>query len=169
MFQIGETVIHPGYGPGRVIDIEKLVCLGSDKRYYSIKLLDGTDTRVWVAVKDVEKVGIRHPVSSDQVDQVWFCLRSQPHDLPSDHNERYQIVRNKLETGDLVCIAEAIRDLSWKNHSVRNLTSEGKRLYDKGIKLLATEVAVVRGSDTEAVEVELMRVLSENVATWELA
>lgn len=167
MFQIGETVIHPGYGPGRVVDIEKLVCLGSDKRYYSIKLLDGTETRVWVAVKDVDKVGIRHPVSNAQLDQVWFCLRSQPDDLPSDHIERNQLVRDKLETGDLLRIAEAIRDLSWKDHRTRNVTSESKRLYDKGMKLLAAEVAVVQGGDADSVEVEVVRVLSENNATWD--
>jgi len=36
MFRIGDTVIHPGYGTGTVVDIEELQGLGNDKPYYSI-------------------------------------------------------------------------------------------------------------------------------------
>ena len=46
MFRVGDTVIHPGYGAGTVVDIEKLQCLGSDKPYYSIELSDEPKTRV---------------------------------------------------------------------------------------------------------------------------
>jgi RNA polymerase-interacting CarD/CdnL/TRCF family regulator len=60
-----------------------------------------------------------------------------------------------------------LRDLSWKDYHVRSLTSEGKRLYDKAMKLLATEVAVVQGSDRETVESEVSRVLNENVVRRE--
>ena len=42
MFRIGDTVIHPGYGAGTVVDIGELLCLGSDKPYYSIELSDGS-------------------------------------------------------------------------------------------------------------------------------
>ena len=73
-------------------------------------------------------------------------------------------MRQKVDDGDSLQIAEALRDLSWKDYHVRSLTSEGKRLYDKAMKLLATEVAVVQGSDRETVESELSRVLNESLA-----
>jgi RNA polymerase-interacting CarD/CdnL/TRCF family regulator len=57
MFRVGDTVIHPSHGAGTVIDIEKLQSLGSDKMYYSIELLDGSKTRVWVPVKDAGTKG----------------------------------------------------------------------------------------------------------------
>lgn len=47
MFQVGDVVIHPGYGAGTVVEIEELQFLGSDKPYYSIELSDGSKTRVW--------------------------------------------------------------------------------------------------------------------------
>jgi CarD family transcriptional regulator len=164
VFQVGDTVVHPGYGAGKVVDIEKLSCLGSDKSYYSIKLLDGSETQVWVPVQDAEKKGIRPPIASSQLSEVWRLLRAQPKTLPSDHQQRYGIVRQKLENGDVLQIAEALRDLSWKDYHVRSLTSEGKRLYDKAMKLLATEVALVRGSDPDRVESQISRVLDENIA-----
>jgi RNA polymerase-interacting CarD/CdnL/TRCF family regulator len=164
MFQVGDAVIYPGYGAGTVIDIEELSCLGSDKQYYSIQLLDGSKTRVWVAVQDAKKKGIRRPIAKSKVDQIWRCLRTEPESLPSDHNERYALVREKLENGNVLHIAEALRDLSWKDLQVRSLTSEGKRLYDKGIKLLATEIATVQGDAPEAVEAKISRILSDSMA-----
>ncbi len=164
MFQIGDAVIYPGYGAGKVTDIEKLACLGSDKQYSSIQLLDGTKTRVWVAVQDAKKKGMRRPIPKSQLDQVWRCLRTEPESLPSDHKERYELVREKLENGNILHIAEALRDLSCKDYHVRSLTSEGKRLYDKGIKLLTTEVATVQESASDTVEAEVSRVLSDSIA-----
>ena len=138
MFQVGEMVVHPGYGAGKVVDVEKLSCLGSDKQYYSIKLLDGSETQVW-----------------------------KPGTLPTDHQQRYGVVRERLEDGDILQIAVALRDLSWKDHSVSSLTSEGKRLYDKGMKLLTSEVALVQGDDRDTVESEIERILNENMAQRE--
>jgi RNA polymerase-interacting CarD/CdnL/TRCF family regulator len=80
-----------------------------------------------------------------------------------DHNKRYAHVREQIEGGGVCGIAEALRDLQWKNVHVRKLTMEGKRLYDKGMRLLATEIALVRGSDTEAVESKIARVLQKNL------
>jgi RNA polymerase-interacting CarD/CdnL/TRCF family regulator len=169
VFQIGDMVVHPGYGVGKVVEIEKLACLGSDKRYYSIRLVDEAATQLWVPVQEAEGRGMRRPIPRSRLKEIWRALRTKPESLPSDHQKRYGIVRRKVEDGDSLQIAEALRDLSWKDYHVRSLTSEGKRLYDKAMKLLATEVAVVQGSDREAVESELTRVLSENVARREAA
>jgi RNA polymerase-interacting CarD/CdnL/TRCF family regulator len=163
VFQIGDVVVHPGYGVGKVVEIEKLSCLGSDKRYYSIKLVDDAGTQVWVPVKEAEERGVRRPISRSQLGEIWRALCAKPQALPSEHQKRYGVVRQKVDDGDSLQIAEALRDLSWKDYHVRSLTSEGKRLYDKAMKLLATEVAVVQGSDRETVESELSRVLNENV------
>ena len=167
MVQIGDTVVHPGYGVGKVVDIEKLSCLGSDKRYYSIRLVADAGTQVWVPVQEAEGRGVRRPIRRPQLKEIWRALRAKPEALPSDHQKRYGIVRQKVDNGDSLQIAEALRDLTWKDYHVRSLTSEGKRLYDKAIKFLATEVAVVQGSDRETVESELSRVLDENVAQRE--
>jgi len=164
VFQVGEMVVHPGYGAGRVVDVEKLSCLGSDKQYYSIKLLDGSETQVWVPVKEAEDRGVRRPIASARLSEVWRLLRAKPDTLPTDHQQRYGIVRQRLEDGDILQIAVALRDLSWKDHNVSSLTSEGKRLYDKGMKLLASEVALVQGNDRDTVETEIVRVLDENMA-----
>ena len=168
MFQIGEAVVHPGHGPGNVVDIERLSLSNSNKQYYKIRLLDEAEMTVWVPVKDAEAHGVRCPVSRSRLNEIWRLLHTKPGTLPSDHKERYAQIREMIENGDVLHIAEALRDLRWKDQHVRSLTIEGKRLYDKAMKLLATEVSLVEGSDRETVEMELSRVLNENVASREV-
>jgi CarD family transcriptional regulator len=164
MFKIGERVVHPHHGAGIVVDIEELKCFGSDKQYYSIELLNDSGTLV-IAVENAEKERIRRPIPQIKLGQVWRVLRAAPKTLPSDHNERYELVKGKLCGGDVLQVAEAVRDMSWKDQHVRSLTIEGKRLYDKGMMLLAGEVAVVQNSDFGVAEARISRVLREDLAS----
>jgi len=167
MYQVGDAVVHSAYGPGEVVKITELSGFGSGKRYYSILLMDGSETKIWVPVQGAEERGVRRPIRKSKVSDVWRLLRGEPHALPSDHKMRYGVVRQKIENGDVLQIAEALRDLSWKDYHVRSLTSEGKRLYDKGMKLLTTEVALVQDSDPDTVRSQISHILNENVALRE--
>jgi CarD family transcriptional regulator len=162
VFRVGETVVHPGHGPGEVVGVQELSCLGKNGSYYRIRLLGEMGT-VWVPVESAEEQGVRRLVRKSRLREVWRLLRDRPSDLPSDHNKRYAHLRDKIENGSVCDIAQALRDLQWKNVHVRKMTLEGKRLYDKGMRLLATEIALVRGSDTETVESKIARVLQTNL------
>jgi len=165
MFQVGDTVILPHHGAGTVTDIEELQVLGSDNLYYSIKLFDESKTFVWIPVKDAEKQGVRHPIRKSQLGQIWRVLRAEPQELPTDHNKRYEFLLEKLCGGNLFQVAEAVKDLFWRNHCTRNLTIKGKRLYDRGMMFLASEVAVVQGSDFAVAEARISDILGTSLAS----
>ena len=152
MFQIGDVVIHPGYGAGTVRHIEEKQFLGSNTPYYSIELLDGFKTRLWIAVKDADKKGLRHPTPRSQLGRIWRVLRAGPETLSPDHKERNESLQEKLRGGDIFRIAEVVRDMFWKDHHSRKLTIMGKRLYDRGLTFLTSEVAVVQGCDFAAAQ-----------------
>jgi RNA polymerase-interacting CarD/CdnL/TRCF family regulator len=164
MFEVGDKIVHAHRGAGRIVDIEKLQCLGSNKKYYAIELLDGTETRVWVSIQDAEKGELRQPITEAKLVQVWHTLRDEPQDLPSDHHERYKIIEEKLDSGNPLYVAEAMRDLAWKNDVVRSLTTEGRRLYQRSIGVLSSEVAVAGGDTLEAVKTKISQILSKNIA-----
>lgn len=164
MFKIGQAVVHPAHGPGEIVNIKTLSTLGNGKEYYSIRLLDGSETEIWLPVQAAQETGLRTPIKKSRVPEIWRRLREEAETLPTDHQRRYEIVREKLETGQLLSIAEAIRDLSWKDYTVRGLTSEGKRLFDKGVRMLTTEVALVQGSEPETVEAKVTRILDDKVS-----
>jgi len=164
MFQIGDTVIHPGYGAGTVVKIEKLQWLGGDKPYYTIELSDVSKTRMWVPVRDAAKKGMRHPTLKSQLGRIWRTLRAEPETLPSDHNERYELLQEKLRGGDIFRTAEVVRDMFWKDHRSRRLTIKGKQLYDRGLTFLTSEVAVVQGCDSAAAKGMISDMLGASLA-----
>lgn len=161
-FKIGDKVIHPSHGAGIVTEIKQLGFFGrKNKPYYSIELLSEPGTVVMVPVRDAGKVGLRHPISASQLTRVWKRLRAAPNALPSDHKERYSLVQTRIEEGDLLEIAAVLRDLWWKDYRVRKLTTEGKRLYAKGMRLLASEIAVVQDSELAEAEARISETLDE--------
>jgi CarD family transcriptional regulator len=163
-FQIGDTVIHPSYGAGTVVGIGKLQCLGSGKPYYSIELSDGSKTRVWVPVRDAGKRGVRHPTPVSQLGQVWHVLRAGPEAMSPDHDKRNESLQEKLRGGDVFRVAEAVRDMFWENHRSRRPTITDKELYDRGLALLTSEVAVVQGCDLAAAEAMISDTLVASLA-----
>jgi len=163
-FKVGDKIIHPSHGAGIVTEIKELGFFGKkNKPYYSIELLSEPGTVVMVPVKDADRVGLRHPMSRSQLSRVWHRLRAEPRALPSDHKERYSLVRTRIEDGDVLEIAAVLRDLWWKDFSIRKLTTEGKRLYAKGMRLLASEVAVIQGSELAEAEAQISETLDEQV------
>lgn len=147
MFKVGDAVVHPVRGAGVVKDIEELRLDGSKKRYYEIELLGQTRTNMMVPVKGAGTMGWRHAVEQSRLKGVWRVLRGDPKILPTDHDGRYELLRQKLRSGDLFQVAEAVRDMAWWRQRKGSLTTRGKRIYKKGIELLAGEIAVAKGID----------------------
>jgi RNA polymerase-interacting CarD/CdnL/TRCF family regulator len=167
MFQIGDVVVHPSYGPGKVKDIEKLMCLGMNKRYYEIELLSDPDTLVWVSVPDAKQVGVRYPVSESKLRQIWRVLSTKPELLPKDYKERYELVKHKFYSRDVLQIAEALRDLAWRRSRKGHLTQRGQRLYEKAIKWLASEMAVIQDKAPSATQAQISQRLNASFASLE--
>ena len=164
MFQVGDTVIHPAYGAGLVVKIKQLSSLGSDRLYYSIELSDELKTNIWIPVQDAEARGVRHPTPKSQLGRIWRILRAVPETLATDHKERYRMLQEKLGDGDIFRIAEVVRDMYWKDHRVRRLTIAGKDLYDQGLMLLTSEVAVMQDCDFWAAQVLIADILGVSLA-----
>ena len=164
MFQVGDTVIHPAYGAGLVVKIAKLQCLGSGKLYYSIELSDELKTNVWIPVQDAEVKGLRRPTPTSQLGRIWRVLRARPEALSTDPEARSLSLQEKLRGGDIFRIAEVVRDMYWKDHRVRRLTMAGKDLYDRGLMLLTSEVAVMQDSGFAAAQAVIWGILSASLA-----
>jgi CarD family transcriptional regulator len=169
MYHVGDMVVHPDYGAGVVTEVRRRNSLGTGKQYYSIELLAHAETVVMVPVGAEERVGLRAPISRSHLGQLWRVLRADPNTLPSDHNQRYALLKDKLAGGDVFQIAEAIRDLAWRKEEKRHLTARGKRLYERGMMLLASEIAGAQGEDLDAAETQIANRLTASIAASVMA
>jgi CarD family transcriptional regulator len=164
-FQVGDTVVHPHYGAGVITEIQERHSLGPRKRYYSIELLGDPQTTVMVPLGKEESVGLRQPIPKARLSRLWRILRAKPQALPDEHKERYAVIENKLQEGDIFQIAEAVRDLAWRREEKRKLTKVGGRLYETGLGFIASELAGVQGSDVDTAEAQIAERLNASIGS----
>jgi len=166
MFHVGETVVHPEYGAGKILEIKELSSLGhEEKRYYSIQLIGDPDTTVMVPLDREAEVGLRGPIPEAELRSVWRVLRAAPEKLPSDYKARCTVLEDKLREGGLEQIAEVVRDLAAWREMERRLTVRGKRFYQQGMRRLVSEIAGAEGSDFATAESEIAEILQGPTAS----
>jgi CarD family transcriptional regulator len=164
MFKAGDAIVHPIRGVGVVECIEKRQWRGSSGLYYRIKLLSEQTTSLMVPVSAAETLGLRRAIPPSKLKRVWRVLCADPRMLPDNHKRRYELLRDKLRGGDIFQVAEVVRDTAWRQEREGRLTTVGKRIHNKGIVLLAGEIAAAQGIDLADAEIQVRERLRESLS-----
>jgi RNA polymerase-interacting CarD/CdnL/TRCF family regulator len=163
MFQVGDAVVHPVRGTGVVVGFEELQQQENSRLYYVIELLGLPESSLLIPVKSAEKKNLRPVIPEAQLDQVWKVLDDQPAVLPSEHKTRYKLLEDKFQSGDTLLIAEAVRDMTWRQQHDKGLTGRGQRIFQRGMRLLAAEVAATQGIELQDAEDQIRHRLEESL------
>ncbi len=142
-FTVGDKVVHPRYGPGRITAIAGGDLVEASTRYYVIEIL-GQSLTVHLPVLKAGEMGMRPAMSASRLPRVLSMLRGRPHLLPEDVHERQDQMWAKLKTGGVTQLASVVRDLSWYRKRA-HLTAKDSDFLRKGRDLLAAEMALVSG------------------------
>ena len=164
MFKPGDPVVHPARGAGIVICIETRQWHGSTDLYYRIKLLGQQGISLMIPIHLAETLGLRPAISLSRLNQVWRVLCADPETLPADHKQRYELLEGKLHAGSVFQVAEAVRDMAWRQRQRGHLTTVGKQMYEKGLALLTGEIAAAQGIDLANAETQVKTRLSESLS-----
>jgi CarD family transcriptional regulator len=157
MFDIGDKVVHPTHGAGLVKGIKEQDLLEQYHRYYVIDLTVD-DRTLMIPVSKAEEIGLRSISRQAALSRMWRTLGAAAKTLLDDYKKRQMRIQEKLKTGDVIKVAEVIRDLSARKRE-DCLTSFDTRLLERAEQFLAGEVALV-----EEVQVgEAERMISETV------
>lgn len=165
MFEAGDAIVHPVRGAGVVVCIEERQWHGSNDQYYRIKLLGQPGTSLMIPVSAAGTIGLRRAASKSKLKQVWGMLRADPDKLPADHKARYELLNEKLHAGDVLQVAEAVRDMAWRRKQEGSLTTQGKRIYEEAMRILAGEIAAAQATDMADAEAQVSDKLAEIVAS----
>jgi len=166
MFKIGDNVVHPYHGAGRVIDIKEKRFLKENGRYYIIALL-ACDSIVMVPTNNIQKIGLRQVSGTRAISRAMATLTSTPDTLSSDHRERQAHAQEKLHTGDLIKVTEVVRNLAWRNQQ-SGLTMADNKLYQRGQTFLASELALARGIELQEAMEQLQTALNDKLVALAL-
>jgi CarD family transcriptional regulator len=159
MYSVGDKVVHPGYGPGVIRDVERRQVIGEAKRYYVIDMQAGGGT-LMTPVAGADEVGLRPAISHASVKRLYRSLTEPPRSLSEDFRERQTEVEEQLKTGDVFETARVLRDLAWHGQD-HGLTKRDMQLMQRAEELVAGEVALVKEIEVKTAQDEVQAILSE--------
>jgi len=158
LFKVGDKVVYPHHGAGTVVKKEQREVLGEKREYLTIKILHN-DMTVNVPSENAEKVGLRRVIDEVMVEKVMKALQGSGTNMPKNWNRRFKHNRDKMKTGDIMELAEVVRNLSLRDHE-KGLSTGEKQMFVKAKKILASELMYAKQMDEAEAAVWLDEVLS---------
>ena len=157
-FTVGETVVYPHHGAALIEEIKTRTIRGEDKVYLKLKVAQG-DLTIEVPAENIDLVGVRDVVNQEGLDRVFDVLRQPYTEEPTNWSRRYKANLEKLASGDVIKVAEVVRDL-WRRERERGLSAGEKRMLAKARQILVSELALAENTNEDKAEAILDEVLA---------
>src|SRR3954463_2006178 len=158
VFTVGETVVYPHHGAALIEEIKTRTIKGEDRLYLVLKVAQG-DLTIEVPADNCDLVGVRDVVGQEGLDRVFEELRAAHTEEPTNWSRRYKANLEKLASGDVIKVAEVVRDL-WRRDHDRGLSAGEKRMLAKARQILISELALAEKTDEEKAASVLDEVLA---------
>ncbi len=157
-FKTGEHVVYPAHGVGQIVDIEQQEIAGFALELFVIDFAKDK-MKLRVPVPKVTSVGMRKIAEAEEVAKSLKTVQGRARIKRTMWSRRAQEYDAKINSGDLIQIAEVVRDLFRSENQPEQSYSE-RQLYEAALERMARELSVVnRISETEAVNL-----IEENLA-----
>jgi CarD family transcriptional regulator len=149
-FKAGEHIVYPAHGVGQITGIEEQEIAGYKLELFVISFEKDKMT-LRVPVAKIATVGMRKLSESTVVKKALETVKGRARVKRTMWSRRAQEYEAKINSGDLVAIAEVVRDLYRADTQPEQSYSE-RQLYEAALDRMAREVAAVdRVSETEAI------------------
>jgi CarD family transcriptional regulator len=156
-FSPNEFVVYPAHGVGKIIAVEKEEIAGFDLEMFVI-VFEKDKMKLRVPTHKATDVGMRALATPDVVSHAMKTLRGKAKVKKAMWSRRAQEYEQKINSGDLIAIAEVVRDLHRQDDQREQSYSE-RQLYEAALERLSREIAVVAGSEESAAVEEVTSVL----------
>jgi len=161
-FKKSDYVVYPAHGVGRVVGVEKESVAGFDIEVYVVSFeQDKMTLRVPTAKASAQ--GMRPLASDDVLKDALKTLKGKPKVKRTMWSRRAQEYEAKINSGDLISIAEVVRDLHRQEDQPEPSYSE-RQLYESALDRMVREVAAVEKVDREKALEMLTTTLTKKAA-----
>ncbi|UYV37777.1 CarD family transcriptional regulator [Rhodobacteraceae bacterium D3-12] len=161
-FRPNEFVVYPAHGVGQIVSIEKQEVAGFELELFVISFEKDKMT-LRVPTHKATEIGMRGLSSPDVVSQAMKTLKGKARVKRAMWSRRAQEYEQKINSGDLIAIAEVVRDLH-RNDDQREQSYSERQLYEAALERLTREVAAVAGGDEVAAAKQVDEVLLARAA-----
>ena len=158
-FSIGDHVVYPAHGVGQIQGIETQEVAGISLEVYVITF-DHEKMTLRVPTRKAKTAGLRPLAAGDVVTQALTTLKGRARVKRTMWSRRAQEYEAKINSGDLISIAEVVRDLHRAENQPEQSYSE-RQLYESALDRMAREVAAIERIDRDAAITLLNKSLSK--------
>jgi CarD family transcriptional regulator len=147
-FSVGDSVVYPAHGVGRIKAVETQEVAGMALEVYVITF-DHEKMTLRVPTKRAAVSGLRGLAAGNTVSQALTTLKGRARVKRTMWSRRAQEYEAKINSGDLISIAEVVRDLHRADNQPEQSYSE-RQLYESALDRMAREVAAIEQIDRDA-------------------
>lgn len=147
-FKPGDRVVYPHHGAAIIEKKEKRTAFGKETEYLVLRMTQGEMTLA-VPVDKADEVGMRWPISEEDVEDLFDVLRKRDVREPSNWSRRFKNHQEKLKSGDVYQVAEVVRNLALRDKD-KGLSAGEKTLFQKAHNVLVSELSFALDVTEEA-------------------
>jgi CarD family transcriptional regulator len=150
-FKVNEFIVYPAHGVGQIMAIEEQEVAGAKLELFVINFIKDKMT-LRVPTAKIVSVGMRKLAEPAMVKRALETLKGRARIKRTMWSRRAQEYEAKINSGDIVAIAEVVRDLYRSDTQPEQSYSE-RQLYEAALDRLSREIAAVQKiTETEAIK-----------------
>ena len=150
-FAVNDNIVYPKHGVGVIIDVEVQEISGMKLELYVIRF-ESEKMTLRVPTNKAEAAGMRALSNKNVMDKAFVTLKGKAKVKRTMWSRRAQEYEAKINSGNLISLAEVVRDLHRSGDQTEQSYSE-RQIYESAISRLAREVAAVEEiAEKEALE-----------------
>ena len=150
-FKTNEFIVYPAHGVGQIVAIEEQEVAGAKLELFVINFIKDKMT-LRVPTAKIVSVGMRKLAEGPLVKRALETLKGRARIKRTMWSRRAQEYEAKIKSGDIVAIAEVVRDL-YRSETQPEQSYSERQLYEAALDRLSREIAAVqRITETEAIK-----------------
>ena len=150
-FKTNEFIVYPAHGVGQIVAIEEQEVAGAKLELFVINFIKDKMT-LRVPTAKIVSVGMRKLAEAPLVKRALDTLKGRARIKRTMWSRRAQEYEAKINSGDIVAIAEVVRDL-YRSETQPEQSYSERQLYEAALDRLSREIAAVqRVTETEAIK-----------------
>ena len=159
-FKTNEFIVYPAHGVGRIVGIEEQEIAGMSLELFVITF-DKEKLTLRVPTGKLESVGMRKLADDGIVKKAMETLKGRARVKRTMWSRRAQEYVAKINSGDLISIAEVVRDL-YRSEAQPEQSYSERQLYEDALDRMAREIAAVEKLDERGAVQRITEVLSKS-------
>lgn len=158
-FKIGQKVSYPNHGVCAIESVDSKQVSGNIVDFYTLRVLSFNSV-ILVPTNNAESIGIRPVISQRQCQKVLAFLSEDFEEIESDWKIRIRDFMTKVQTGDLLQVADVLKKLTFLMRS-KTLSFREQRLLEKTKYLVVSELATACSKSEAELETEIDKLLAK--------